>query len=97
LASLLNVALHFIPAGWTDELQPLDRYVFGALKSMCRRLFHRFCQTDDQEVRRPDAVKFLCDAWESLAVHVVERGWRIYEDAFGGPTDYDEDPDWEPD
>jgi hypothetical protein len=31
----LSIVLHFIPPGWTDELEPLDGYIFGALKSMC--------------------------------------------------------------
>jgi hypothetical protein len=34
----LGIVLHFIPAGLTYELQPFVRYVFGALKSICRRL-----------------------------------------------------------
>jgi hypothetical protein len=34
--------LHFIPPGCTDERQPLDRDVFGALKYMYRRPFQRF-------------------------------------------------------
>jgi hypothetical protein len=96
LAAHLGIVLHFIPAGWTDELQPLDRYIFGALKAMCKRLFHQFCQAEDPAIRRRDAVSFLCQAWEDLATHVVEKSWGIYEDALGGPLDFGEDPEWEP-
>jgi hypothetical protein len=47
VARELGIQLHFIPPGWTDELQPLDRYVFRALKSVCRRLFHRHHHLSD--------------------------------------------------
>lgn len=96
LANRLKIRLHFIPAGWTDELQPLDRYVFGALKSMCRRLFHRFCQAEDPEVRRRDAVGFLCQAWDALTTNIIEKGWGIYEDVLGGPGILDDDSEWTP-
>jgi hypothetical protein len=35
-AESLGIRLWFIPAGHTDELQPLDRAVFGALKATFR-------------------------------------------------------------
>ena len=39
LLNELNLQLHFIPAGMTDKLQPLDRNCFGALKDTACRLF----------------------------------------------------------
>jgi hypothetical protein len=39
LAEQLQIALHFISAGMTDEYQPLDRRVFGYLKSSARKRF----------------------------------------------------------
>jgi hypothetical protein len=36
LAAELGIILHFIPAGLTDQFQPLDRRVFGCLKSSVR-------------------------------------------------------------
>jgi hypothetical protein len=96
LEARLGIILHFIPAGWTDELQPLDPYVFGALKSACRRLFNRFCRAEEPEIRRRDAVAFLCRAWQDLATRVVEKSWGIYEDTLGDPCDFDEDSEWEP-
>jgi hypothetical protein len=38
-AARLNIELLYIPAGATDQLQPLDRMVFGALKSASWCLF----------------------------------------------------------
>jgi hypothetical protein len=97
-AKRLKIQLHYIPPGWTDELQPLDRYVFGALKAICRRLFCRHCQESDANVRRPDAARFAQEAWDALETHIVEKGWGIFEDALGSPDsdDYDDDGTWDP-
>jgi hypothetical protein len=97
VAEELGIELHFIPPGWTDQLQPLDRYVFGALKSVCRRLFHRHCHVHiDGKTGKPDAIRFLIEAWESLAVGVFEKAWAIYEDILGEVGD-DSDDEWLPD
>jgi hypothetical protein len=37
LAVQLGIILHFIPTGVIDQVQPLDPFIFGALKSMTRR------------------------------------------------------------
>jgi transposase len=97
-AAELGIILHFIPPGWTDELQPLDRYIFGALKSICRRLFQRFCiGSAEERIRISDAVGFLREAWNQLETKVIARGWGIYEDVMGGPEEADDedDGDWE--
>jgi hypothetical protein len=39
LARCLHIHLRFMPAGLTDEIQPLERAVFGAMKTSCRRMF----------------------------------------------------------
>jgi hypothetical protein len=98
-AGELNIELRFIPPGWTDGLQPLDRYIFGAMKATCRRLFHRFCQHDATgRVKKRDAVRFLSEAWDNLDTRVIEKGWAIYEDVFGQADDENdgEDVEWEP-
>ncbi|KAH0795009.1 DDE superfamily endonuclease containing protein [Histomonas meleagridis] len=38
LAASLKITLHFIPPGLTDQLQPLDRRVFGCLKATAKHL-----------------------------------------------------------
>jgi hypothetical protein len=35
-AEELRIHLMFIPPGNTDELQPIDRAVFGIMKAVCR-------------------------------------------------------------
>ena len=39
MAQALNIQMHFIPAGMTDEMQPLDRSIFEPFKAMSRKLF----------------------------------------------------------
>ena len=55
-ANELNIQLHFIPAGMTDKLQPLDRNCFGALKATARRLFRERYKDDPFAVSRISAV-----------------------------------------
>jgi hypothetical protein len=89
-ADQIGIELDHIPPGRTGELQPLDRYVFGALKAICRRLFHCHCQHTNNGVKRPDAAVFLQEAWVSLETRIIGKGWGIFEDAFEGPDADDE-------
>jgi hypothetical protein len=72
----LGIVLHFIPAGWTDELQLLDRYAFGVLKSICRGVFACYCMAAENTiVCKADAARFLIEACGLLEVAVIEKGW----------------------
>lgn len=75
LAQNLGINLHYIPVGATDALQPLDRRVFGALKSSARRLFRQ-----RREVNRTlvDACEDLRIAWENVGSDVLEEAWDCY-------------------
>ena len=75
LAKNLDVSLHFIPPGATDELQPLDRRVFGVLKATARRLF-RERPTESRNKRQACADLRL--AWECLGVDTLEEAWECY-------------------
>ena len=80
IANALNIHLYFIPPGCTDLLQPLDRKVFGALKSTARRLFReRYNGITSPKVSSVDAVQNLIKAWESISHQVSEEAWEIYE------------------
>jgi hypothetical protein len=94
----LIILLHFIPARWTGELQPLEQYVFGALKAICRKLFARhYTAGNDVTVTKSDVPRFLLEAWSALEVAVIEKGWGIYEDDIGDTADADDEDDstWE--
>jgi hypothetical protein len=79
-AEELGIHLLFIPPGLTDELQPLDRFVFGVMKGTCRRLdrLHRECDpaaATNQQI----AAAFLIRAWEGVSTRVLEDAWSLYE------------------
>jgi hypothetical protein len=87
LASGLNIDLLYIPPGATDRLQPLDRMVFGALKSEARRLFRRNAASNPELKRRKrDAVKDLIEAWAGLNDATLSAAWALYQ----GDENWDE-------
>jgi hypothetical protein len=75
----LGIDLYFIPPGMTDEFQPLDRSVFGVVKSHAKRLF-RGRYHDDPYAKRDKkiAVQDLIWSWHRLDPEIVRDGWSIY-------------------
>jgi hypothetical protein len=76
----LGINFLFISPGLTDKLQPLDRFVFGAMKATCRRLYRleRECNSGtkiDQEI----AAAFLVRAWEAVSTEVLDDARAIDE------------------
>jgi hypothetical protein len=91
----IGIKLWFIPAGHTDELQHLDRAVFGTMKSIFRRKFEEFCrQLPDGRMTKSIAIRILIGIWNDLSTAALHRGWSIFEDDFG-PSDDADDGDWE--
>jgi hypothetical protein len=85
LAAELNIELLDIPSGATDKLQPLDRMVFGALKSEAWRLFRRHAPRNPKLKRhKQDAVREMIEAWEGLSDATLNAAWQLYR----------EDDDW---
>jgi hypothetical protein len=80
-AHLLGFKVHFIPAGRTDQLQPLDRTVFGCLKATARSLYCRFVHdAPGAKVTPEDAVEIFQRSWETLSGGALEAAWAIYEE-----------------
>jgi hypothetical protein len=90
-AADLGIVLKFVPAGMTDELQPLDRAVFGIMKSALIRMWRQYC-ADCETPRLTHQVggQFLVRAWEMVSAHVIANGWRISEGDDGALDDRDE-------
>jgi hypothetical protein len=89
-AASLGIRLWFIPAGHTDELQPLDRAVFGAMKGTFRRRFELECRRHPhQRVTKSAAIEILIEIWKGLGNAAISRGWQIYADDFGLEEDVD--------
>lgn len=76
----------------TDEFQPLDPWVFGAMKGEARRLYHEYDRAlpdeDKIKVGRKMAAKWLRTAWRDVSPRTLEKAWDIY------PTDIEKT--WEP-
>jgi hypothetical protein len=71
-------------AGFTDELQPLDRAVFGPMKAMFRRLFElTWRDSPGKRASRLAAIQLLKEIWQTLTVDSIRKGWSIYEEDFG--------------
>lgn len=73
----LNIELIYVPAGQTDEYQPLDRYAFGCLKAMARKLFRKRIQDNRALIRtKSDAVQDMICAWERLSKEIIDKCWE---------------------
>ena len=88
-AAALNINLHFIPPGATDLLQPLDRFVFGGLKSMARALWlQRYMQHPDSKQTITEAAALLVLCWNALETKIFAKAWNIYRDPNEDELDY---------
>jgi hypothetical protein len=67
----------------TDALQPLDRTVFGALKTHASRLFHlRVRDNPMLQHTKQDAAQDMVSACYLLSPTALVTGWEIYEGEF---------------
>jgi hypothetical protein len=74
-AAELGIRLWFIPAGRTDELQPLDRVVFGAIQSIFGRKFEALMRAwPNQQLRKAVAMDLLSGIWTELAPASIDQG-----------------------
>jgi hypothetical protein len=83
----LNVQSHFIPAGLTDQYQPLDRRIFDRLKATARGRFMRHARAEQgRRIQKQEAVKSLVHRWAQVSESTVQSAWSIY----GGTQEEDE-------
>ena len=81
LARTLGIILHFIPPGLTDKWQPLDRLVFGALKSSYRAICRRIVNaTPGQRADKGTFALSLLTAWNAVKTKTIVDAWSIYRD-----------------
>ena len=72
-ASNNSVGLTYIPAGQTDEWQPLDRRVFGSLKRRSVEMANRKLAEGDIDLF--DAISILVDAWNAIPEEEILHSW----------------------
>jgi hypothetical protein len=74
-----EITLAFIPAGQTDEFQPLDRRIFGSLKRRAvGRWNAQFLREDQPELSVSTAVTTLLKSWESIGEDEVQEAWEHF-------------------
>jgi hypothetical protein len=77
-AQELNLELLFVPAGGTSLCQPLDRRIFGELKSRARHAFFQLsAQTGVQGATPEQAVTILVNCWAVIPPENVRQAWVI--------------------
>ena len=82
----LNIKLHLIPAGMTDEIQPLDRKIFGPMKSYARYLFRNRLQgidlnKSDYKRTKLDACQDMVRAWERLSSDTIQDAFSHFNES----------------
>jgi hypothetical protein len=93
-AAALEIKLWFIPGAHTNELQPLDCTIFGAMKSVFRRRFEEQCRLmHTDRLTKSAVIAILKEIWENFSPASISLGWAIYVDDFG--PNQEADLDWE--
>ena len=90
-----------MPAGATDDLQPLDRYVFGTMKGIARHKWRTMYDLGDRDkIGKAEMAQLLIAAWEAVGPNVLGKAWEItapedrtQEDSDEEEEDYDEEDD----
>jgi hypothetical protein len=70
----LNIELIFIPPGCTDELQPLDRKVFGPLKAKAKHQYRMGLRLGRERGKR-QACQDMLQVWNELGENVIKSAW----------------------
>ena len=71
LTQTLNTDFVSVPVGATDELQPLDRYIFGAMKSIAGRKWRRmYEQGEHDKAGKAEMGQILQASWEGVSPQV---------------------------
>lgn len=75
LARDLGIGMGFIPAGLTSRHQPLDKRIFGNLKSRARARFDAMYVRQEEEPNMIVAVRILLEAWSAIEQDEVIKAW----------------------
>jgi hypothetical protein len=85
-ARVWEIQLVFIPPGCIDRLQPLDRRVFGVLKSYLRYLSRKqYHASGGAKTTRAMRAANLSQAWRKITEGLIQIAWDIHdEEDWGG-------------
>ena len=74
-AERLGIELVFIPTSATDKYQPLDKIVFGVLKSQAASAFDDKAFEEDSAFTKPEAATLFIHLWRRLGQRICELAW----------------------
>jgi hypothetical protein len=75
-AEQLEITVAYIPAGQTDEWQPLDHRIFGSLKQRAIGRWNRQFLTQRQpELSVNRALLNLLESWQSIGEDEIQEAW----------------------
>ena len=75
VAKSLGITLIYIPTSATDAYQPLDKRVFGILKSMAASEFDDKVFIDQEAYSKPEAADLFVSLWKRLSYHSIMSAW----------------------
>ena len=82
-----NIKFLFIPAGATGEAQPLDRKVFGALKSKGKsKWIHFYNKNNGKSPNMAESTKMLLESWKELSEELIRDSWNFENTKSTNPT-----------
>ena len=80
-AKELNIKFYLIPAGTTDELQPLDKKIFGPLKRFAAKLFRKHYQYSNDGTRtKKDACQDMVRSWERVTPETIRESFEHFHE-----------------
>ena len=77
-AENFNIELLYIPAGATGIYQPLDKRIFGELKSRARCEQHRVTTIKGvRELSFDESITILEHCWAAITENSIKKAWII--------------------
>jgi hypothetical protein len=70
-----------VPAGLTDQMQPLDRLVFGTVRATYHRLYREGLNSGAfARVGKKPFLSLLIPAWSKIPEAAIIKGWSVFQD-----------------
>ena len=91
-ARKLGIKLIYVPTSATELYQPLDRRVFGALKSKASSKFNDHAFTNQTAYSKAEAADLFIQCWNELNPDVILSAFRLCENEEEDETDADFEP-----
>ena len=91
-AQKLGITLIYIPTSATELYQPLDRRIFGALKSKASSKFSDHAFSTQSEYTKAQAADLFLVCWNELMPELILSAWRLCENEEEDVADEDFQP-----